>query len=92
MLQAATAAAMKKGSPSHNGAMGFLIGRDEATRTPDPYVPNVVRYQLRYIPMHNPFCWGFAAAKVTIIVENCKPNVATLCEKPTFCRLFVPEG
>ena len=22
-------------------------GRDEATRTPDPYVPNVVRYQLR---------------------------------------------
>ena len=26
-------------------------GRDEATRTPDPYVPNVVRYQLRYIPM-----------------------------------------
>ncbi len=27
--------------------------RDEATRTPDPYVPNVVRYQLRYIP---PFC------------------------------------
>ena len=26
------------------------ICRDEATRTPDPYVPNVVRYQLRYIP------------------------------------------
>ncbi len=24
--------------------------RNEATRTPDPYVPNVVRYQLRYIP------------------------------------------
>ena len=29
----------------------LLICRDEATRTPDPYVPNVVRYQLRYIPM-----------------------------------------
>ncbi len=29
----------------------LLSGRDEATRTPDPYVPNVVRYQLRYIPM-----------------------------------------
>ena len=29
----------------------FYDGRDEATRTPDPYVPNVVRYQLRYIPM-----------------------------------------
>ena len=27
-----------------------LFCRDEATRTPDPYVPNVVRYQLRYIP------------------------------------------
>ena len=24
---------------------------NEATRTPDPYVPNVVRYQLRYIPI-----------------------------------------
>ena len=29
----------------------LFVGRDEATRTPDPYVPNVVRYQLRYIPM-----------------------------------------
>ena len=28
----------------------LFSGRDEATRTPDPYVPNVVRYQLRYIP------------------------------------------
>ena len=28
-----------------------VIGRNEATRTPDPYVPNVVRYQLRYIPI-----------------------------------------
>ena len=27
------------------------FGRDEATRTPDPYVQNVVRYQLRYIPI-----------------------------------------
>ena len=25
-----------------------LICREEATRTPDPHVPNVVRYQLRY--------------------------------------------
>ena len=29
----------------------LFLGRDEATRTPDPYVPNVVRYQLRYIPI-----------------------------------------
>ncbi len=28
----------------------FFFCRNEATRTPDPYVPNVVRYQLRYIP------------------------------------------
>ena len=28
-----------------------VLSRDEATRTPDPYVPNVVRYQLRYIPI-----------------------------------------
>ena len=25
-----------------------IVGREEATRTPDPHVPNVVRYQLRY--------------------------------------------
>ena len=28
-----------------------LFCRKEATRTPDPYVPNVVRYQLRYFPI-----------------------------------------
>ena len=27
-----------------------LLCRDDSTRTSDPYVPNVVRYQLRYIP------------------------------------------
>ena len=32
--------------------------RDEATRTPDPYVPNVVRYQLRYIPKAVSLCHG----------------------------------
>ncbi len=31
--------------------MAPLLCRNEATRTPDPYVPNVVRYQLRYIPI-----------------------------------------
>ena len=31
--------------------IGLLFGRDDPTRTDDPYVPNVVRYQLRYIPM-----------------------------------------
>ena len=28
--------------------MNLRFGREEVTRTPDPYVPNVVRYQLRY--------------------------------------------
>ena len=32
-------------------AYDLECSRDEATRTPDPYVPNVVRYQLRYIPI-----------------------------------------
>ena len=40
--------------------------RIEATRTPDPYVPNVVRYQLRYYPC---FLLG---AKVEGILELCK--------------------
>ena len=39
----------KKGLLLHEATL--LAGRDEATRTPDPYVPNVVRYQLRYIPL-----------------------------------------
>ena len=30
---------------------GPKISRKEETRTPDPYVPNVVRYQLRYFPI-----------------------------------------
>ena len=38
------------------------IGRKEATRTPDPYVPNVVRYQLRYFPIG----FLFVGAKVGI--------------------------
>ena len=38
--------------------------RKEATRTPDPYVPNVVRYQLRYFPI--------AAAKLVIFGDMAK--------------------
>ena len=34
-----------------NTVSSLALCRDEATRTPDPYVPNVVRYQLRYIPI-----------------------------------------
>ena len=38
--------------------------RKEATRTPDPYVPNVVRYQLRYFPI--------APAKLVIFGDMAK--------------------
>ena len=39
----------KKGN--HNQSRcGSPSSRDDVTRTRDPYVPNVVRYQLRYIP------------------------------------------
>ena len=33
------------------GDLPGSFGRDDSTRTSDPYVPNVVRYQLRYIPL-----------------------------------------
>ena len=33
------------------GFFPFFDCRDDRTRTGDPYVPNVVRYQLRYIPI-----------------------------------------
>lgn len=36
------------------------FGRDYWTRTSDPYVPNVVRYQLRYIPFLFCECKGKA--------------------------------
>ena len=38
--------------------------REEATRTPDPYVPNVVRYQLRYFSKKR--------AKVLLFFDICK--------------------
>ncbi len=36
------------GLPAIYDVLG-MYGRDDVTRTRDPYVPNVVRYQLRYI-------------------------------------------
>ena len=53
---------IKKGALLH--APLRLNRRDEATRTPDPYVPNVVRYQLRYIPIN--LC--FVDAKVVVFL------------------------
>ena len=40
--------------------MILLFRREEVTRTPDPYVPNVVRYQLRYFSLTlfaSIICW-----------------------------------
>ena len=53
---------MKKGALLH--APFRLNRRDEAIRTPDPYVPNVVRYQLRYIPIAKSVMRPFAGAKI----------------------------
>ena len=43
------------------------FGRKEETRTPDPYVPNVVRYQLRYFPIVSK---DNAKLKVFIVTHN----------------------
>ena len=45
-------------------------GRDEATRTPDPYVPNVVRYQLRYIPLTGVqnYIFEFIFQKIKLVI------------------------
>ena len=43
------------------------FGRKEETRTPDPYVPNVVRYQLRYFPI---VAKDNAKLKVFIVTHN----------------------
>ena len=45
---------MKTGRLNFN--LPILFGRDDPTRTDDPYVPNVVRYQLRYIPIAHGLC------------------------------------
>lgn len=44
--------------------------RNEATRTPDPYVPNVVRYQLRYIPFLFCECKGKAFFEIKRISQK----------------------
>ena len=49
------------GSPQKD--IPVLFCREEATRTPDPHVPNVVRYQLRYFsPRYFFFVKRFLAA------------------------------
>ncbi len=51
----------------------FLLSRGEATRTPDLYVPNVARYQLRYTPI------PFAVTKLIQIIQTAKYFYANYC-------------
>ena len=53
LLQQNSLQKRKSATPLETQCVADCFGRDEATRTPDPYVPNVVRYQLRYIPIPN---------------------------------------
>ena len=55
------------GTPSISKKAGvpLLFCRDDSTRTSDPYVPNVVRYQLRYIPLFIAFLIFFRFRSVT---------------------------
>ena len=48
--------------------MILRFGREEVTRTPDPYVPNVVRYQLRYFSIFAPII-SKAAAKLLLFFD-----------------------
>ena len=56
--------------------MILRFGREEVTRTPDPYVPNVVRYQLRHFSLtfvRFGFSSQFAEAKSMLSTESgCK--------------------
>ena len=70
--------------------------RDEATRTPDPYVPNVVRYQLRYIPIFRFFLTitssGFARHRSFAGANSRLPrSPSSFSTKINFKKLFSPE-
>ena len=64
-------------------------GREEVTRTPDPHVPNVVRYQLRYFSLNtslrNLIDFSKAAAKVLLFFDMTK----FFCNYFAFFRLKV---
>ena len=49
----------------------YLFCRGDQTRTGDSYVPNVVRYQLRYTPLSD-FYISNSVAKLLIISDNHK--------------------
>ena len=67
--------------------------RDEATRTPDPYVPNVVRYQLRYIPISRFFftisALDFLAGRSFMEVNSLPSRASALNSQKTNFELLV---
>ena len=73
------------------------LGRDEATRTPDPYVPNVVRYQLRYIPIFRFFLTitssGFACHRSFAGANSRLPrSPSSFSTKINFKKFFCRRG
>lgn len=59
------------GSISASKGKDFLCeSRGDQTRTGDPYVPNVVRYQLRYTPKIA--CFSIACAKLQLFFQKKK--------------------
>ena len=46
--------------------------REDVTRTRDPYVPNVVRYQLRHFSIFLNYFFSKAGAKVLLFFDMCK--------------------
>ena len=75
----------------------FAFCREDVTRTRDPYVPNVVRYQLRHFSIPASFQFSVftfhfskAAAKVLLFFDMCKffANYFALFRlKPVFAGL-----
>ena len=58
----------------------LLFCREDVTRTRDPYVPNVVRYQLRHFS--DTFHFSKAGAKVLLFFYICK----------LFCTFFAKSA
>ena len=79
---------------NHNPVV-LLFGREEATRTPDPHVPNVVRYQLRYFSKCKAFLFGFvkehAFAKAAAKLQHSFQFTKYYLLFGLLLRAFLPE-
>ena len=72
--------------------MILRFGREEVTRTPDPYVPNVVRYQLRYFSKCRAFLDYFCKQKFsrsTCFLSKAGAKVLLFFDiRKLFCTFF----